>query len=775
MPARCASGPLPARSGPTGRARRRARDRPPLLAAHPGNPHSTHDMTYRPPAFRPPSARRRACAGMVAVASLLGAPRVVPAAAAPEPGEGGTATALPAIAVGARRPGGAAGAADLSTPVAAGSRLGLASLDTPASVETLDGARLRERGDTTVTQAVTRAAGFAAEAAPGNGGTAVSVRGFGGPESVTTLYDGTRMLVGAGTVTFPADTWSVERIEVLRGPASVLYGEGGLGGVINVVPKVPRRERSTTLLAGAGAYGERRVALDATGALAPMLSYRFYVNDDRQHGWLPRGGSHMTSVGGALKLDPSPSLSFTLDYDFARHKPMANFGVPVAHGVLDTALARQNYNVGNASIAYYDRWARLNTTWRARPGITLRNRLYAMLTDRHWSDSESYALQADGSVLRSDYIEILHHQRQLGDRLDASFDGRLLGRQNRLVVGAEFNDVSFADSSNSPFGGQSVVPALGFDPGLFSSPNPTVPAFRTHTHQAGVFAEDRLELTRRLAWIAGLRYDHIDYRRDSFATRAAGAASFDKTFAHTSWRTGLVFSLTPELALYGQYTTGTDGVGSLITLSKSSSAFTLSTGDQWEAGMKQAFAGGRGSWTLAFYQIVKRNLLTADPQHPDQTIQVGRQSSRGVEWTGALRLGGGWSIDANAAFLRARYDAFDESVGGASVSRSGKVPINIPRQTANLWVDWAFAPGWRAGAGLRYVGSSYGDTANTVRIASYTLLDASASWRASRNLTLSLYLHNLSNRIYTETSQNDGGEWLLGAPRSGGVTATVTF
>ncbi|PRG44740.1 TonB-dependent receptor [Burkholderia gladioli] len=739
----------------------------------------------------PRTAPCRACASAVAIASLLGVPRVAladdalpsksttdaaPAGAAGSAkpaGSGGAAQALPAISVGAARA--AADAGNLSKPAGTGSRLGLSSLDTPASVETLDGERIRERGDTSVLDAVTRAAGFAANAAPGNGGTSVSVRGFSGPESITTLYDGTRMLVGAGTVTFPVDTWSVERIEVLRGPASVLYGEGGLGGVINVVPKAPQRERETSLLVGAGSYGQKRFALDTTGALGPMLSYRFHVNDDRQNGWVPRGESHLTSVGGALKLDVNPSLSFTLDYDFARQKPMTYFGVPVIDGVLDPAMARQNYNVGDASIAYYDRWARLNTTWRAAPGITVRNQFYGMLTDRHWRDSESYALQGDGSVLRSDYIEIRHHERQVGDRLDTTFDGHLLGRQNRLVVGAEFNDVSFVDTSNTPFDGQSVVPAFGFDPGSFSSPDATVPVFRTHTRQAGVFAEDRIELSDRLSWISGLRYDYIDYQRDTFATPSSPASSFSKTFAHTSWRTGLVFSLTPDISLYGQYTTGTDGVGSLITLSKSSSAFNLSTGDQWEAGFKQAFAGGRGAWTLAFYQIVKRNLLSVDPQNPGQTIQVGKQSSRGVEWTGAFKLGHGISIDANAAFLRARYDDFNESVDGVSVSRAGKVPINIPQQTANLWLDWAFAPGWRAGAGLRYVGRSYGDTANTVPLASYTLLDASASWRATKDLTLSLYLHNLTNRVYVETSQNSGSEWLLGAPRSGGVTATLKF
>lgn len=664
---------------------------------------------------------------------------------------------------------------DLTAPLATGSRLGLSSLDTPASVDAITSTQLGERGDNNVTQAITRAAGFATDAAPGNGGTAVSVRGFSGPESVTTLYDGLRMYAGAGTVSFPFDTWSAERIEVLRGPASVLYGEGGMGGVVNIVPKAPQREYATTIQLGAGSYGEKRVALDTTGALGPMLSYRFYLADDRNNGWVPRGDSHSTALGGALKLDVNPRLSFTLDYDYGRQLPARYFGVPVTNGVLDPALERQNYNVGNASIAYYDQWTRLNTKWNAAPGITLRNQLYYLLTNRHWHDSESYSLTGDGNVLRSDYLEILHHEKQVGDTLDATFDGHVLGRQDRLVVGADFNVISFLDTSNSPYDGSSVVPQFGFDPGVFSSPDPTVPQFQTTTHQASVYAENRLELTDRLAWIAGLRYDHLDYHRDTFATVNGPASSFDRTFAHTGWRTGLVFALTPDFSVYAQYTTGADGVGSLVTLSKSSSQFSLASGTQWEAGVKQQLWGGRASWTLAFYQIVKRDLLSVDPSNPDVTQQVGKQSSRGVEWTGAVQLGGGWSIDANASLLRARYDDFNEEENGQSFSRAGNVPYNIPEQTANVWLDWAFAPGWRAGAGVHYVGRRFGDNANTVAIPSYTLIDASASWRATRNLTLALYLRNLTNRVYAVTTQNDGGEWLLGAPRSGWVTATMKF
>ncbi|WP_258170411.1 TonB-dependent receptor [Burkholderia multivorans] len=711
------------------------------------------------------------CTWLVGASSAFaddgGGAAVDKAAAAQKP-----APTLPAVEI---RASGRTDAPDLSTPIRTGSRLGLSSLDTPASVETLGGEQIRARGDTTVNDAVTRAAGFATDAAPGNGGTSVSVRGFSGPESITTLYDGTRMYPGAGTVTFPFDTWSVDRIEVLRGPASVLYGEGGIGGVINVVPKAPQRDYATTVQLGAGAYGEKRAALDTTGALGSMLSYRFYVSDVRSNGWVPRGDSHTTALGGALRLDVDPRLSFSLDYDYGRQKPARYFGVPVADGALNPAFRYQNYNVADSAISYYDQWTRLNATWRATPGFTVRNQLYYLLTNRHWHDSESYALQPDGDVLRNDYIEILHHQRQIGDQLDATVDGRLWGHQNRLVVGADFNVISFVDTSNSPFDGSSVVPAFGFAPGLFDSPDPTVPAFRTVTHQASLFAEDRLELTDRLSWVSGLRYDHIAFHRDTFATATTAAASFDKTFAHTGWRTGLVFALTPALSVYGQYTTGTDGVSSLITLSQSSSPFTLSTGQQWEAGIKQEVLGGRGSWTFAVYQIVKRNLVSADPLNPDLSEQVGRQSSRGIEWSGALQLGGGWSVAANAALLRARYDDFVEAVDGQSVSRAGNVPYNIPEQTANVWLDWAFAPGWRAGAGVQYVGRRFGDNANSVAIPSYTLVDASASWRATRNLTLALYLRNLTNRTYAVSTQNDGTEWLLGAPRSGWVTATMTF
>ncbi len=120
---------------------------------------------------------------------------------------------------------------NLRTPDRTASRLGLTPLETPASLDIVSGETARLRGQDTIAEAVTQdATGITTIAAPGNGNGAFTSRGFAGPNSIQQLYDGTRFYVGANTVTFPFDTWNVERIEVLRGPSSVLYGDGAIGG-----------------------------------------------------------------------------------------------------------------------------------------------------------------------------------------------------------------------------------------------------------------------------------------------------------------------------------------------------------------------------------------------------------------------------------------------------------------------------------------------------------------------------------------------------------------
>src|SRR5690349_24107534 len=163
----------------------------------------------------------------------------------------------------------------LTETAGTGSRLNLTPLQTPASIEVIDGTLIRQRGDATVVETITRATGLSNDASPGDGGSSMTARGFVGHSSVMQLYDGTRLLVGAGTVTFPFDTWMADQIEVLRGPASVKFGQGAIGGGINVVPRKPSLEGvEGEVQVGGGADGSRNAAFDFNSPIGETRAYR---------------------------------------------------------------------------------------------------------------------------------------------------------------------------------------------------------------------------------------------------------------------------------------------------------------------------------------------------------------------------------------------------------------------------------------------------------------------------------------------------------------------
>jgi iron complex outermembrane receptor protein len=177
---------------------------------------------------------------------------------------------------------------------------------------------------------------------------------------------------------------------------------------------------------------------------------------------------------------------------------------------------------------------------------------------------------------------------------------------------------------------------------------------------------------------------------------------------------------------------------------------------------------------VALYKIEKRNLLSRDAGNPSVSQQVGQQSSTGIELAFAAEPVRGWTIDANAALLRARYDAFKELVSGALVSRDGNTPTGVPERTASIWTAYRFLPQWQAGFGARYVGARQGNTANTTQLPSYVVLDASLAYDHSRNLKLGLAVKNLADRDYA-LAGTANARWLLGAPRTVQLTARATF
>ncbi|HEX8613747.1 MAG TPA: TonB-dependent siderophore receptor [Telluria sp.] len=645
----------------------------------------------------------------------------------------------------------------LKREVAGASRLGLTALELPASVESLGAASVAARGDVLVKDALTRTTGLTDISSPGNG-IAYAARGFSGNSAIAILENGQRPQVGSGTATYPSDPWGYEFIEVLRGPGSVIHGSGSTGATINAVRKAPARASAFEAMAGIGAGRALRAGVGASGALGEGGAFRLDASGARSDGLIERGdarsGKLLTSAAFAL----APSLDLDLQLDHARQQPQRYFGTPLVDGRLAGALRRQNYNVGDAEISFNDNKALARLVWRVTPALTVSDELAYMTARRRWRNLESYAYNSGQALVeRSDYIAIGHDQEQAGNRLEARWDAG----PNRLVAGWEAATINFTHTNNGPYGGASSVAPAGFEPGRFGSPDLLRPDFSTDTVTYAVYAEGAYQLSERLLLLAGLRHDRYQVERTSLR----GAAGFTSTLQSTAARLGLTWKLAPDTSLYGQLSSGSDPVASLLSLNLANSRYKLTRSRQVEAGVKQSLAGGRAEWTAALYRISKDDIVTRDPSNPALSIQGGAQSSRGAEVSASVALALALRLEANAVYTDARFDRLVES---GNLSRAGNRPADTPTSSANLWLSYR-AAGWRAGAGARYVGARFIDNANSQSLPAYTTFDASAGWQASGHVLVQLNLRNLGDKLYASTSYGSS-QYLLGERRHAELT-----
>lgn len=692
---------------------------------------------------------------LVQVAARL--PWLLPLAFIPTALHAQTAAALDTVTVRA------AGDTTLERPVSTGSRLDLSVRDTPASVEVITREQLKAKGDTSLIEAITRSTGITSLGHPGNSGSSLSARGFTDTTSVMRLYDGTRQYGGVG-VSFPFDTWSIDRIEVLRGPASVVYGDGAIGGVVNVIPKKPTRGPiNNEVEATIGTDGKRVLAFGSGGAISEQWSYRLDASGIQSDGWVDRGDSSSRTVSGALRWDVTRDFSLQLSHAQGQQKPMRYFGTPLIQGVQDPAIRERNYNVADSRIQYQDRWTELAAQWAPSSHVVVRSKLYHIRSDRYWRNAETYTYEpTTGMIDRSGNTEIGHDQIQTGNTTDVAFTGSLLGRPNQFSVGFDVNRASFQHSNNTYTGSSGAVNPYHPNPGYYSSAVPFIPRYRNKAEQYALFAENRLELSSRWSVVAGTRFDHAEIARQDLV---AGTQAFKRSYANTGWRLGTVYQLNPSVSLYAQASKAADPVSGLLMLSTANAAFDVSTGKQWEVGIKRSFWAGKGDWTLAAYAITKNNLLTRDPNNPSLRIQVGERSSTGIEGTLSLQATKTLHLDANVALLKARYDDFNESVGGVAVSRNGNVPTDVPERVANVWVGWKLMPDWTLSGGLRYVGKRYADNANTLQLPAYTTADLALQWNAAAHTTLTLRGFNVFDKQYFSTAYYTTTQWLVGEGR----------
>ena len=644
-----------------------------------------------------------------------------------------------------------------------GSRTGVTVRELPASIESVDSATIQERGDYTIMDAITRATGVSGVGSGGNGAMSFSTRGFSGTNSVGLAEDGMRLSTGAGTQNYPNDSWGYERIEVLRGPASVVYGSGTVGATINAVRKAPSRTASAEALFGIGTDGTGRIGLGGTGALGEIASFRVDAYSHTTDGQRDLGNASGSKLLTTLRLQPSSDLRFELLADYSKQNPERYWGTPNDKGRIVSSLRNENYNVSDAIIGYEDKRLRGRVEWQANDWLTLRDEVYYFEANRHWKNVEQYSLNAAaGTVDRSDYLEIRHNMDQTGNRLEAG----IRTERHRGVIGWEVARVNFRHSNNSPYGGASTVSAGNPAHGAWSSPDPTLAKFDTRSTLQALYAEDAWQFANQWLLMAGIRHDVADVSRDELVN----GTDFDKTLRGNAWRLGLTYQLSPATSLYAQASTGHDPVTSIITMNLSNSNFTLTKGKQVETGIKQSLGNGLGEWTAALFRIDKDDIITRDPVNPALSVQGGSQHSQGIELSAALTPWKNWRFEGNFTVLRARYDELLEAGG---VDRSGKRPTGVPEQVANLWAHHRLGP-VLASLGGRYVGKRYADNANSVVLPAYSVVDAALAWTYDQRTTLRLLGRNLTDKVYATTSYGSQ-QFVLGQGRSFELVAELKF
>ena len=673
------------------------------------------------------------------------------------------------------------------------SRLGLTIRETPASVEILTQQTLRERGATTLSEALRGATGLAGGGPPSSP-TTLSSRGF---TDILYLYDGLRMS-GAGTNNRVQDTWNYERIEVLKGPASVLQGDSAIGGIVNFQTKRPDRDNpSREAMFSYGSYGNIRAGIGLGDNFGETGAYRIdYSHNDSRVGTIDRNSNKLDHLTTGVAFDVAPRTRLDLSFDYSRDTGHAYWGTPLIPRslakdptgvvstpdgrVLDRALAGNNYNVLNDRNEAEAYWWRARGTHQLSSSWTLRNELAMNKVDRLWKNSESATFSAPDSVDR-DQTLITHNQRYLINRFDATHTGTLGGLSNKFVIGGELSKTSldnkrrFSNRSASTADALRVSlwnPDVGYyndDPALMSGPGNRT-NYSSDVRGAALFLEDALKLTDRWTVVGGYRYDRIHVDRGVTDLNAGSHSSFSTRYNANSVRLGTVFDVTPSSSIYAQYTNATIPVGSLFLLSEANSSFPLAKGEQWEAGFKQTL--GDVEWTAAVYHIKLENVLTRDANDPRVTVNNGRQSSRGVELSADWRITPQLTVSGNIAALNARYDSLTEADG---TSRIGNTPPNVPERVANLYATYRLKDvPMDLFVGLNHTGKMYTDSANQIRINGHTTVDAAISYRL-RPAVITFRVRNLTDKLYAYYGGRATSQVLLAPGRTYELGATFYF
>lgn len=649
-------------------------------------------------------------------------------------------------------------------------KLGVPLIEVPQSVSVINRDQISLLDEQNLGQAVRYTSGIVGE----DFGTDerydwLTLRGFNPVQYV----DGLQAPVGSVS-NIGIDLYGFQSVQVLKGPASTLYGLAPPGGIINLTSRRPEAQFGGQIQLQYGSHDDKQVAADITGTL---------YGDDLVEGrltalWRNRGtqvtgeDSSRVYVAPALTLNISPATTLTLlsyyQYDDIRGGDggfLPAYGVllpnplgkvPVGTNLGDTKyndFRRKQYGIGYDFRHQFNDW------------LTFEQNLKYFYNHNSMLDVYGAGLLTDSSGVPVDYRTVERYNFpfreaitsfNVDSRLTADFNLGVI--QNKALLGLDYRNYQ----NSSDYGFALAPPIDLFHPvyGMSITTPPYFPYTREVQRQTGLYAEDQ---ARYHSWILTL-----SGRQDWLTTKSFGTPHDDSAF---TYRIGLNYLFDSGVAPYVSYATSFEPVSGADYAGK---PFQPSTGDQVEAGVKfqPTFLpdGVQALTTLAIYDINQKNVLTVDPAHAFFSLQTGAAEVKGVEWEGVTRI-------FNRVTINASYTYTDAHVTRSNGSDLGKQLPMVPRHKFSALGDYTFQTGilagFGAGIGMRYLSSSYGDPANQFRNPSVLLWDAIVHYDF-KNWRLQVNASNLFDKDYIShcTSYN---QCFYGTGRIFEVTLSRSF
>jgi len=661
----------------------------------------------------------------------------VAAAQSGAPREAGTVTLDTIDVQGGRETGTSPVGGYVAQQSATGTKTDTPIIENPQSVSVVGRPQIEQQGSQTVADSLRYTAGVLAGSRPGNRFDDVFIRGFGGfgfTAGYVQFLDGLKMQRGVSYAVPNIDAYGLERVEVIKGPASVLYGQSNPGGLVNMVSKRPTERPFGEVQFQAGNYSRMQAAFDIGGPLDKdgRLLYRLTGLGLDSSTAVDFTDQQRVFIAPALTWRPTEDTTITFlnhyQNDPKSYQPNylpAQGLLPGQPGVPSNPYGRlpTSFYVGDPSHDSYKReWVssgyelehRFSEIWTVRQNLR-----YQHLT------SEFYAIPANPGYANTANPNAIQRAKT---SVDEAFDGIVVDNQAE----AKFNtgiinhkvlfgiDYQYSDARRL-LGQARNVPNLSTLNPVYYQNIPRA-AFQTdqtqESSQFGVYIQDQMKIDRLVLSLAG-RHDtsQIQFNTLTLANNARSIVNQDDR--QFTYRAGALYLFDSGLAPYANYATSFEPAPYLAA---GDTPLLPMTGRQYEFGVKYQPPGYDALITASYFDIRQQNVVNADPSNIGYYVQTGEVSSRGFELEVKASLSKSLNLVGSYTYLDAEVTADRLPVN------VGKRPFSVPENMASLWADYTFRGGQLGGLGLgggvRYIGNTAGDPANTFFVPSVTLFDA---------------------------------------------------